>query len=193
MIAATVLFLTSTDRDGRPNIMTAMQGGFVSFAPFLLGVSVKTSSYSHRCITETGRFAFSVPPGALAKQLNYCGIVSGRDVDKLEALQLAVTPGPELGLPMVDGCMRYCECRVKEARHYGSHDLFVGERVSEEIRAEVKDDGGNFIVEPHTVPVVSYTGYDFRCLAEKVWDYTTDSQRLLALIEEERREHQGRP
>ena len=191
MIAATVLFLTSTDRDGRPNVMTAMQGGFVSFDPFLLGVSVKTSDHSHRCIAATGRFAFSVPPGAFAKHLDYCGIVSGREVDKFEALHLATTPAPELGLPMVDGCIRYCECRVKEARHYGSHDLLVGERVSEEISPEVQDREGHFVVEPHTVPVVSYTGYDFRCLGEKVWDYTTDSQRLLALIAEDRRERQG--
>ena len=190
MIANTVAFLTCADSDNRPNIMTLMPIDFISFKPYLIGVSISTGSYSHRCISEAGCFSLSVPTGALAKHLNYCGIVSGCDVDKFEVLQLATTPGSELGLPMIDGCIRYYECRVKDIQRYGSHDLFVAERTSFKESPEIKNSEGETIVSPDTVPVVSYTGYDFWCLGKKVWDHTTDSQHLLEIITQEKNRNQ---
>ena len=58
--------------------------------------------------------------------------------------------------------------------------------MSRTLSPEFRDSEGNLIVEPHTVPVVLYTGYDFWCLGEKLWDYTTDSQHLLETIEKEK-------
>ena len=86
MIGNTVAFLTSRDPDGRPNIMTVMPTDFVAFAPYLVGVTIKPSNFSHRCISEAGQFGLSIPAGSLAKELNYCGIVSGRDIDKFSAI-----------------------------------------------------------------------------------------------------------
>jgi flavin reductase (DIM6/NTAB) family NADH-FMN oxidoreductase RutF len=185
-MAANVSFLTCVGADGRANITTVMLGGWVCRWPHLSGVSLNAGGYSNKCVRETGQFALCVPPAALAKQLNYCGIVSGRDVDKLKVLQLGTTPGAKLGLPIVDGCVEYAECRVKEILHYGSHDFIVGERVGEAASPEFHDSSGKPIVTPRTVPVVSYTGFDFWCLGEKVWDYTRDSQHLLEVINKER-------
>ena len=189
-MATNVVFLTCVSPDGRPNITTVMIGGWVCFKPHLDGVSLNVRSYSRKCVVETKQYAICKVPGSLAKELNYCGIVSGHDVDKFEALQLGTTPGSELGLPIIDGCLSYAEYRVRDILHYGSHDWIVGDKVNEKAVREFRDSEGNQIIEPHTVPVVSYTGLDFWCLGTKLWDYTKDSQHLLEVITQEKTENQ---
>jgi len=186
MIGNTVAFLTSKDPDGRPNVMTVMPTDFVAFAPYLVGVAIKPSNFSHRCVVEAGQFGLSVPPGALAKELNYCGIVSGREIDKFTAIDLEPVSGAELDVPRLGGCIRYYECKVKEVRRYGSHDFFVAERVLLDESPDIKDAAGNYIVTEKTVPIVSYTGYDFWCLSRKVSDYTADPEQLLETIKNQR-------
>ncbi len=127
-----------------------------------------------------------IPPGLLAKEINYCGIVSGRDVDKFVAMGHEPVSGSELDVPRLAGCIRYYECKVKEISKYGSHDYFVAERVLLEESSDIKDTDGNYIVTKDVVPIVSYTGYDFWCLGQKVWDYTTDPEQLLQLIKNQK-------
>ena len=163
-----------------------MPTDFVAFAPNLVGVPINPSKFSHRCNTEAGQFGLSIPPGSLAKELNYCGIVSGRNIDKFNAIDQEPVSGSELDVPRLAGCIRYYECRVKEVRQYGSHDFFVAERILLDESADIKDADGNYIVTQNTVPIVSYTGYDFWCLGQKVWDYTTDPDRLLQTMKNQR-------
>ena len=186
-MATNVVFLTCVSPDGRPNITTVMIGGWVCFNPFLDGVSLNVGGFSRKCVVETKQYAICKVSKSFAKELNYCGIVSGKDIDKFDALKLDTTPGSELGMPIIDGCLSYAEYRVREISHYGSHDWIVGEKVNEKTVREFKDSDGNQILEPHTVPVVSYTGYDFWCLGEKVWDCTTNMQHLLEIICRERK------
>ncbi|MBT3381030.1 MAG: flavin reductase family protein [Lentisphaerae bacterium] len=181
-----VVFLTTVDSDGRVNVMTVNPLNYLAQDPYLVGVTLRPSRHSHGCVQGTGQFVLSVPSSRFAKHLNYCGIVSGRDRDKIEDLQLPTIPADEVLVPRIADCIAYFECEVDEIKRYGSHDLFVGKRVCFHEPAWVRGADGDRLVRNDTVPVASYTGYDFWCLGAKLWEYTRDPSQLLNLICEER-------
>ena len=107
-------FLVSADEGGRPNPMTIGWGllGTVWYRQVFL-VLVRPSRHSHGLIERGGHFAVCVPrPGELREALEFCGSRSGRELDKVEALGLELTPGQAGPVPLLAQCDLHYECRV---------------------------------------------------------------------------------
>jgi hypothetical protein len=66
----------------------------------------------------------------MARIVDWCGVVSGRDVDKFA--ETGLTPGPALAVqsPIVQECPLNIECRVTRTLPLGSHTLFLAEVVA---------------------------------------------------------------
>ena len=125
-----VVLVGTTDGEGRPNLITLAWVGVCCSEPPAIQVSVRPERYSHAAIVERGAFSVCVPSKRYVDETDFCGIASGRNVDKFAAAGLTVEPGPELGLPMVAEFPICLECRLTHTLNVGSHDLFVGEVVS---------------------------------------------------------------
>jgi len=116
------------DDDGTPNAMTAAWASACCHSPPCLGVAIRAGRLTHSNILATGAFTVNVPGTALARQVDYLGIVSGRQrPDKLAAVGLESARGAAVNAPVITACPVNAECRLFKSVELGSHTWFVGE------------------------------------------------------------------
>lgn len=116
--------------DGKPNFMTVAWCGMVNSEPPMVSVAVRPQRYTCRGIRENMAFSVNVPGTSLVKEADYCGIVSGRDVNKAAACGFNVFYGNMKTAPLIEQCPVNLECRVLHTIELESHVLFIG-RVEE--------------------------------------------------------------
>ena len=119
------VLVTAADSQGRANVFTAAWTGTVCTNPPMVYISVRPERFSHHMILETGEFVLNLTTERMAYAVDYCGVKSGRDVDKFQKLKLQTEPASEVGVPMIKDAPVCIECRVTEVKHLGSHDLFL--------------------------------------------------------------------
>jgi flavin reductase (DIM6/NTAB) family NADH-FMN oxidoreductase RutF len=112
------------------NLITLAWTGIVCSEPPLLSISVRPSRHSHALILKHQVFTVNLPAATQATQVDWCGVKSGRDVDKFGHTGLTPLAGPQTGAPLVAECPVGLECRVVDSRSLGSHDLFIAEIVA---------------------------------------------------------------
>ncbi len=128
--------LVSTLADGRRNLMAAAWSMPVEFTPPRIAVVIDKSTYTREQVARSGMLALNLPCRALADLTYTVGSVSGRadpmpDADKFASYGIASFSGPVLGLPLVDGCVGWLECRVIAEPHTeAAYDTFFVEVVS---------------------------------------------------------------
>ena len=107
-------FLVALDKTGKANPMTIGWGavGRIWSIPTFT-VLVRRSRYTHGCLLGADSFTVNVPrEGDLARELDFCGHNSGRDLDKATACGLKFSPGMRVETPVIDGCALFYECRI---------------------------------------------------------------------------------
>lgn len=123
-------FLTSTSREGRPNVMACAWATPVSEEPPLVIVCVSRESYTAELIGQTKEFVINIPTRELLKALWICGKTSGRDTDKFEKAGLKTVPARKVKAPLIDGCIGFVECRLWKKADAGECLAFFGKVVS---------------------------------------------------------------
>lgn len=125
-----------------PNLITIAWIGSVCSDPPMLSISIRPDRYSHDIIKATGEFVVNVPSLDLAKAVDWCGVVSGRDTDKFAGTGLTPAPALKVGCPIVGECPLNIECRVRRNLPLGSHTLFLAEVVAVQVSASLVDSKG---------------------------------------------------
>lgn len=126
----------------RPNIITVAWTGNVCSGPARAYISVRPERYSYGLIKESGQFAINLTTAALARAADFCGVRSGRDVDKFAHLGLTPLPAKELSCPILGESPVSLECRVFQVIPLGSHDLFLADILAVDVDEELIDAGG---------------------------------------------------
>mgnify|MGYP000854483950 CR=1 FL=1 len=121
--------MVSCGRGEEKNILTIAWTGILNSDPPLTYISVRKSRHSHDIIEREGEFVINLPNEALAQQCDFCGVKSGRDVDKWEVLSLTPMAADEVGCPLIAETPVNLERRVIEKREYPTHDMFIAEIV----------------------------------------------------------------
>ena len=142
-----VLVSCGGSKGWKPNLITIAWIGSVCSDPPMLTISVKPERYSHGIIKSTGEFVVNVPSADQTKATDWCGVVSGRDLDKFSAAGL--TPGPALkvGCPIVAECPINIECRIRSSLPLGSHTLFLADVAAVQVSADLVDASGRLAIE----------------------------------------------
>ncbi|MDR3164857.1 MAG: flavin reductase family protein [Synergistaceae bacterium] len=149
MGATTFLFPTpivlcgTYGKNGRANLATLAWTGICNSEPPAVQISVRPSRYTHETILDKREFTVCVPSSSQSKIADFCGLVSGRDVDKPASAGLATTKGQFTNAPLVAEFPVCMECRLIASLELGSHDLFVGEVVAAWVDAKYLDEHGN--------------------------------------------------
>jgi flavin reductase (DIM6/NTAB) family NADH-FMN oxidoreductase RutF len=99
----------------------------LSHDPPLVGVVVHPSRHTHDMIRFSEQFALNFPGRDLMNHAHYFGVVSGRDVDKLDLSRLPTFRATKVDAPLIEGCIAYIECGLEDALRLGDHTLFVGQ------------------------------------------------------------------
>ena len=121
------VMVSVTDGEGNDNIITVAWTGTVCTNPAMAYISVRPSRYSYDMIRKTGEFVINLTTEKLAYATDFCGVRSGRDVDKFRKLNLTKEKAQFVSAPMIGEAPVSIECRVREVKELGSHDMFLAD------------------------------------------------------------------
>lgn len=124
------VMVSVADKEGHSNIITVAWAGTVCTNPPLLSISVRPERYSYHIIKETGEFVVNLTTESLAYATDYCGVRSGRDVDKFQEMKLTPEAASKVKAPLIKESPVNIECKVKQVLELGSHHMFVAEVVA---------------------------------------------------------------
>ena len=133
--------------EGEPNLITIGWVGTICSDPAMVSISIRPERYSHHMIKETGEFVINLTTEDLLEATDYCGVVSGRDVNKWEKMNLTPIPSEKVSVPAIEESPINIECKVTEIKELGTHHMFIAEVVN--VRADEKymDEKGKFHLE----------------------------------------------
>ena len=94
--------LVSCGPAGAPNLITVGWCGTICTQPSMVSISVRPERYSHHLIKESGEFVINLPTESLVRAVDWCGVKSGRDVDKFSAMHLTPSPAAKVGTVLVE-------------------------------------------------------------------------------------------
>jgi flavin reductase (DIM6/NTAB) family NADH-FMN oxidoreductase RutF len=115
------------DNPGEYNIITIAWTGIINSEPPMTYISVRKSRHSHGIIEKNGEFVINLCTEKLAETADFCGVKSGRDLNKFKVCNLTPVPAEQVKCPMIGEAPVNIECRVREVREYPSHDMFVAD------------------------------------------------------------------
>lgn len=143
LVYPTPLLVVGTyDPNGKPNVMTASWGGICCSQPPCVAVSLRKATYSYRNIVARKAFTLSIPAEAHLQQVDYFGLVSGKDVDKFAETGLTPAKSTLVNAPYVQEFPLILECRLAHVFELGLHTQFVGEIVDVKADESVLDSHG---------------------------------------------------
>lgn len=162
--------MVSCQRQGeRPNIITVAWAGTICSSPAMVSISVRKERYSYSIIKETGEFVINLATRELVRALDYCGVRSGRDVDKYQEMRLTELPSRTVKAPGILESPVNIECRVTEVKPLGSHDLFLAEVTNVTIEDRYMDERGKF--QLNQAGLITYSHGEYFELGKKVGSF----------------------
>lgn len=154
-----VVMISVADKEGKSNIITVAWAGTVCTNPPMVSISVRPERYSYDILKETGEFVINLTTKDLAYATDYCGVKSGRDVDKFKEMNLTPIPGEKVKAPLIKESPVNLECRVTQVLPLGSHDMFLAEVVAVHADKKYMDEKGKFHLEYAEPIVYSHGSY----------------------------------
>lgn len=140
-----VLVSVGCEEEGqvKTNLLAVAWTGTVCSDPPMLSVSVRKERYSYAMLEKSGEFVVNLVGQGQLKALDFCGVRSGRDMDKFAACDLTRVPAEGCRYaPAIAECPMYLSCRVEHTLELGSHTLFVGKIVGLGVEQTLLDEGG---------------------------------------------------
>jgi flavin reductase (DIM6/NTAB) family NADH-FMN oxidoreductase RutF len=125
----------------------------------MLSISVRSERHSHTLISETGEFVVNLPGRKMARAVDYCGVVSGRDADKWAECGLTPLAMGNVACPCVAEAPVNIGCRVTQTIRLGSHDMFLATVEEVVVDAKLIDAGGKFLLEKANLLCYAHGGY----------------------------------
>ena len=148
-----VVMVSSADADGKPNIITIAWTGTICSDPPMVSISVRKERYSHKLISESGEFVINLTTEELAFATDYCGVKSGKDVDKFKEMNLTPLKADVVKAPLIAESPVNLECKVTEVKELGTHDMFLAEVVAVHVDDSYMDEKNKFHLE-YAKPIV---------------------------------------
>lgn len=119
------VMVSTGDTKGNTNILTIAWTGTICTNPAMVYISVRPERYSYGMLRETGEFVINLTTEKLARAADYCGVRSGRDVNKWKKMNLTPAPARTVGAPLLLESPVNIECKVEDIRKLGTHDMFL--------------------------------------------------------------------
>lgn len=153
----------------KPNIIMVAWAGTVCTNPPMLSISVRPERYSYHMIEQSGEFVVNLTTEALVSATDYCGVRSGRDIDKFKEMHLTPLPSREISVPGIAESPVNIECRVRQILPLGSHNLILADVAAVTIDDAYMDEGGKFRL--NDTGLVTYSHGEYFLLGKKLGSF----------------------
>ncbi|MDF2520364.1 MAG: flavin reductase protein [Clostridia bacterium] len=163
------VMVSCRNNEGINNILTVAWTGIICTNPAMLYISVRPERHSYNMIKETGEFVINIPNRKLAFATDFCGVKSGRDIDKFAHLKLTPAKSNLVAAPFIDECPVNLECKVKEIVKLGSHDMFIAEILCVNVDEGLLDSKGK--LQLNKADLICYTHGEYRTLADSMGSF----------------------
>ncbi len=162
--------MVSCQRPGeKPNIITVAWAGTICSDPVMVSISVRKSRYSYDIIKETGEFVINLVTKDLVFATDYCGVKSGKDVDKYKAMKLTPSDSVHVSCPGIMESPLQLECKVEQIIPLGSHDLFLAKVQGVVVDDKYMDEKGKFHL--NDAGLVAYSHGEYYALGDKLGQF----------------------
>jgi flavin reductase (DIM6/NTAB) family NADH-FMN oxidoreductase RutF len=132
-----VLVIGTYDKKGKPDVMTASWGGIASTEPPCVSVSIMQETVSYQHLMHRKAFTISIPSQQHVKEVDYFGLVSGRNADKLASAKLTAVKSKLVDAPYIKEFPLVMECRIIHLTNLGMHTQFIGEVLDTKVDEQI--------------------------------------------------------
>ena len=159
----------------KSNIITVAWTGILNTNPAMCYISVRPEIYSHDIIKEKGEFVINLTTKQLAYATDWCGVKSGKNVDKFKEMKLTKEKANFVKAPLIKESPVSVECKVKEIVPLGSHDMFVAEVLSIDVDEKYIDEKGAFDISK--CDLIAYANGGYYSLNKKIGKFGYSVQK----------------
>lgn len=161
------VMVSTADKSGKSNILTIAWTGTICTNPAMVYISVRPERYSYHMLKESGEFVINLTTEQLAKATDYCGVRSGKDVDKWKEAHLTPAKVEKLRYaPVIEECPVNIECKVTEVKELGSHHMFLAEVLAVQIDEQYLNEKNKF--ELNKTGLMAYSHGEYLSLGKKI-------------------------
>ena len=129
-------------------------------------ISVRPNRYSYKLIKESGEFVINLTTRDLTYATDWCGVKSGKDVDKFKEMHLTKQKANFVKCPLIAESPVSIECKVVEIKELGSHDMFIAEVLGINASEEYIDEKGAFDISK--CDLIAYANGGYYTLDKKI-------------------------
>ncbi len=148
------------------NIITVAWTGTVNSDPAMAYISVRPERHSYKLLEKNPEFTINLVPESLAFACDFCGVKSGRDIDKFDECNLEKEKGDKVKTPSIKQCPVSIECKVVSTTHLGSHTMFLGEVLS--VRVDEKLIDKNNTLDLSKANLITYAHGSYYAVGDKI-------------------------
>jgi len=121
------------------NIITLAWIGIASSTPSTIGISIRKPRYSLELIRKTGEFSVNFPSASIYKKVDYCGITTGRKINKFKETEFTPIASKKIKPPIIKECPYNIECRVSQEIIIGEYAHILGEILESHVDEDKAD------------------------------------------------------
>jgi len=169
-----VVMVSSGDME-KSNIITVAWTGILNTNPAMVYISVRPERHSYNMIKETGEFVINLTNEQLAYATDWCGVKSGRDVDKFKEMNLTKEKANFVNCPMIKEAPVSVECKVREIKELGSHHMFVADVLAINADEKYIDENGAFDISKCNL--ISYLNGHYYSTGNKIGKFGYSVQK----------------
>ena len=139
--------MVSCGKGESANIITVAWTGIINTVPPKTYISVRPSRHSYGLIKESGEFCVNLTSASLVKAADFCGIYTGKKVDKFARCGLTAAEASEVSCPIIEESPLSLECKVTDVIELGSHHMFLADIVAVDVDESLIDKDGKLRLE----------------------------------------------
>lgn len=185
------ILVSCGDFGAEMNLLTASWVGTVCTNPPMCYVSIRPERHSYAMIKERMEFGLNLTTVEMARQTDWCGVVSGRKYDKVAEMGLEIEPASLISAPLLVDSPLSLECRVREIMPLGSHDMFLADVINVRANERYLDPKtGGFDME--RAGLLAYAHGEYFALGEFLGHFGWSVKKTTREEERKRRAHESR-
>lgn len=153
------VLITSKNKEGKINVFTVGWIGTACTRPPMITVAIRPERLSYEYIKESKEFVVNLPSVDLVKDVDFCGVRSGKTIDKIKECNFTLAPSENIETPYIENCPIALECKLKNIIPLGSHDLFLAEIIAVHVEENLMDSKGKIHFEKANLICYSHGEY----------------------------------